>query len=99
MSNYLELQQQAAELLRQAEEIRASERNNVLAEIKELVAAWNFSANELGLKLSVVDKRQKVAAKYKDPASGKTWSGRGRAPLWFRARLEEGVAEAELLVA
>jgi DNA-binding protein H-NS len=24
-----------------------------------------------------------VAAKYRDPVSGATWSGRGRAPLWL----------------
>lgn len=26
---------------------------------------------------------KKVAAKYRDPASGKTWSGRGVSPKWF----------------
>jgi DNA-binding protein H-NS len=26
---------------------------------------------------------KKVAAKYRDPSTGKTWSGRGIAPRWF----------------
>ncbi|MFM2134497.1 MAG: hypothetical protein RL156_1778 [Bacteroidota bacterium] len=99
MSNYQELKNQAEELLRQAEQLRAEERARVLAETKDAVAEWNFSANELGLKLGLVDKRAKAAAKYKDPVSGKTWSGRGKAPQWFSARLNEGVDKAELLVA
>jgi DNA-binding protein H-NS len=28
-------------------------------------------------------KTGRVAAKYKDPNSDKTWSGRGRRPAWF----------------
>ena len=28
----------------------------------------------------------KVLPKYRDPNSGKTWSGRGRAPLWMPKR-------------
>ncbi|WP_229202386.1 H-NS histone family protein [Pseudoduganella aquatica] len=27
-----------------------------------------------------------VAAKYKDPVSGATWTGRGRAPLWLNGQ-------------
>jgi DNA-binding protein H-NS len=29
------------------------------------------------------DVRTKAAPKYRDPASGKTWSGRGRTPRWL----------------
>jgi len=29
------------------------------------------------------DRRHHVAAKYKDPKTGRTWSGRGNAPGWF----------------
>jgi DNA-binding protein H-NS len=28
----------------------------------------------------------KVAAKYRDPVSGKEWSGRGLAPKWLQGR-------------
>jgi DNA-binding protein H-NS len=34
--------------------------------------------------------RKAVVAKYKDAASGKTWSGRGRKPGWFVNALAEG---------
>jgi DNA-binding protein H-NS len=98
MSSYAELKAQAEELLRQAETLRAETRSSVLLDVKESVAEWNFSANELGLKLGLVEKRKSVA-KFKDPVSGKTWSGRGRAPDWFNLRLSEGTDRAELLVA
>ncbi|MCK7495829.1 MAG: H-NS histone family protein [Comamonadaceae bacterium] len=31
-----------------------------------------------------------VPAKYRDPASGTEWSGRGRKPLWVQAHLSAG---------
>jgi DNA-binding protein H-NS len=34
--------------------------------------------------------RKSPVAKYKDAASGKTWSGRGRKPAWFVSALAEG---------
>ena len=37
---------------------------------------------------------RKVAAKYRDPASGQTWTGRGLKPKWLSAALEPGPAEA-----
>jgi DNA-binding protein H-NS len=27
-----------------------------------------------------------VAPKYRDPATGKTWTGRGRAPTWLEGK-------------
>ena len=30
--------------------------------------------------------RSRVAAKYRDPSSGQTWSGRGKAPKWIDAQ-------------
>lgn len=98
MSSYAELKAQAEELLRQAETLRAETRLSVLSQVKESVADWNFTANELGLKLGLVEKRKSIA-KFKDPVSGKTWSGRGRAPDWFKLHLSEGVDPNKLLVA
>lgn len=35
-------------------------------------------------------KSGKVAPKYRDPATGDTWAGRGRKPKWLMHRLDEG---------
>jgi len=37
-----------------------------------------------------------LAPKYRDPSSGKTWSGRGLQPLWFRDALNGGKRPEEL---
>ncbi len=37
-----------------------------------------------------------LAPKYRDPNSGKTWSGRGLQPLWFRDALNSGRRPEEL---
>ena len=34
-------------------------------------------------------KGQKVAAKYRDPETGKTWTGRGVAPKWIAGKNRE----------
>lgn len=34
--------------------------------------------------------RAKVAPKYRDPATGKTWSGRGKEPTWLVAYKRKG---------
>ncbi|WP_246217442.1 H-NS family nucleoid-associated regulatory protein [Paraburkholderia panacisoli] len=39
--------------------------------------------------------KRKVEAKYRDPATGKTWSGRGLAPLWIRDKKRERFLIAE----
>ena len=35
-------------------------------------------------------KGRKVAPKYRDPATGETWAGRGARPRWLVARLKAG---------
>ena len=41
------------------------------------------------------NKAAKVSAKYRDPESGKTWSGRGMAPVWIREYEKAGRKRAE----
>lgn len=40
----------------------------------------------------------KVPPKYRDPASGMTWSGRGRPPTWVLAHEESGGKRDDLLI-
>jgi DNA-binding protein H-NS len=35
-------------------------------------------------------KGRKVAPKYRDPATGETWAGRGARPRWLVAKLKAG---------
>lgn len=42
---------------------------------------------------------RKVAPKYRNPAdANQTWTGRGKAPLWFNAQIESGKTREDLLI-
>ncbi|MFO1321533.1 MAG: H-NS histone family protein [Burkholderiales bacterium] len=41
---------------------------------------------------------RKIAAKYRDPKSGQTWSGRGSTPNWLRKLEESGTKRETLLI-
>lgn len=86
MSSYQEILSQIEDLKRKAEDVRQQEMAGAIAEIKRLMAQFGISGDDLGLAgRSVAGKnksRGSVAAKYRDPVSGKTWTGRGRRPRW-----------------
>lgn len=96
MSLYEQLKQQAADLLRQAEELRSAERADVLAQVRAAVTEWNLTAAEIGIKKA--EKRAKVAIKYQH-SSGKSWSGRGKMPKWMVAEISAGATKDQFLVA
>jgi len=92
MTTYAELQAQIAELQQKAEAARSSELANAKAQIKEIMQAYGLTASDLGGtsgKSKVAKSSGSVAAKYKDPISGATWTGRGRAPLWLNGQDKE----------
>ena len=41
---------------------------------------------------------RKVAPKYRDPATGETWAGRGARPRWLVARLKTGKKPQDFLI-
>lgn len=49
-------------------------------------------------KAKVAKPRKPVAAKYRNAATGETWSGRGRAPKWLAAELAKGRKREEFLL-
>ena len=104
MSKYQELMQQAAELQRQAEEARKHELAAVITQIKGLIAEHHLSASDLGFHgragaaARARDGRGTAAPKYRDPASGSTWSGRGRKPRWLEDALKAGHSADRFLI-
>jgi DNA-binding protein H-NS len=59
-----------------------TERVQAVETVKTLMEQFSITAKELP-KVKAVKATKKVAPKYKDPASDKTWSGRGIKPKWF----------------
>ena len=86
------------ELRQQLAAQKKSERAGAISAVRDLIKAHGLSAAELGLngkssrgeKLKTSDKRSSVAAKDKDPATGITWTGRGKTPAWLNAQIKAG---------
>lgn len=89
--SYQDYQKEIAELQKKAEEARRAELTGAIAQIKSLMAHFNLSIKDLKLKDGKVSRApgKAVAAKYRDPITGETWSGRGRSPAWvIKAKAE-----------
>ena len=83
MATYQELKAQADALIKQAEEVRKQENREVVIRIRELIREHGITADQLGFAPAGKGSRKTAPAKYRDPLTGKTWSGRGRTPLWL----------------
>ena len=93
-----------ADLIKQKEALEAqiantrqSELTDAISKLKALVAEHGLTQKDVfgsskGTKKS--SGRSKVAAKYRDPSSGQTWSGRGKAPKWI-----DGQERSKFLIA
>lgn len=62
--------------------IEKEERKAALAAAEEAARARGFTLDELTGGKSAP--KSKAPAKYRDPQSGKEWSGRGRRPAWLK---------------
>lgn len=49
-------------------------------------------------KKSSGDKRARVAPKYRDGASGQTWTGRGKQPTWLTSKIASGATKESFLI-
>jgi DNA-binding protein H-NS len=85
---YEELRAKAAEILAQAEQVKAEERQKTIDTVRVMISTYGITAKDLGLDKSPKAKSgpkpgNKVSPKYRDPQSGATWSGRGKTPRWI----------------
>ena len=62
------------------EKERAADVNTVKVLVAKHGLKWGDIKPEAGTRSAT----SKVAAKYRDPETGKEWSGRGKAPVWIR---------------
>src|ERR1700709_945743 len=88
MSSLQDLLAQKAEIDRQISDARRHERNEAISRARALMAEHCLTASALVAKASgprASTSGRKVAAKYRDPASGQTWTGRGLKPKGLAA--------------
>ncbi|MDB5822713.1 MAG: histone family protein [Herminiimonas sp.] len=90
MESYKQLQEQIKSLQSKAEEVRRSELSRTISDIRAKMEELGISVDDLqraqGKQKSGRKVSAPVAPKYQDPASGKTWSGRGKEPKWLAGR-------------
>lgn len=90
MSQYADLKAQIAKLQAQADEARRTELGNVIEDIRNKIAEYGLTAQDLGFAAAArrgrPPKKAPLPPKYQDPKSGSTWSGRGKPPNWIAGK-------------
>ena len=98
MATYKELKAQAEALLQQAEAARRGEIAAVVTEIQARMKEFGITLADLKGGAKRTKPRAAVPAKYRTPATGETWSGRGRAPRWLADAMAKGRPKDEFLI-
>ena len=92
MSQSLKDLLQQREALDQAiAQARKSEVSAAVAKARTIVAEYGLTAQDIfpsraGRTPGAKPSGNKVPAKYRDPATGQTWTGRGKAPKWIQGK-------------
>ncbi|MFY7857336.1 MAG: H-NS family nucleoid-associated regulatory protein [Rubrivivax sp.] len=101
-----ELLAQRAALEAQIADAQRTERADAIAKIRSLMAEYGLTMADVAGSARASGGRPgprpggtgKVAPKYRDEATGNTWSGRGLQPRWLREALATGrtIADFEI---
>lgn len=82
-----DLLQQREAIEKAIAEARHNEVSAAIAKAREIVNEYGLTAQDVfpgrAGKSVGTKPTSKVAAKYRDPATGQTWTGRGKAPKWI----------------
>ncbi len=93
MATLQDLLAQKEALEKQIESTKKQHRAEAVAKVRALMAEFGLTTADLGGKASsrqASGKSGKVAVKYRNAATGDTWSGRGLQPKWLKAALAAG---------
>jgi DNA-binding protein H-NS len=105
MPTLAELLAQKADLEQRIAEQQRAEREQAIAQVRQLMAQYGLTAADIGgtprpqsLRSMAAKPASKVAAKYRDPATGATWSGRGLQPKWLKSALAAGRSLSDFVI-
>ncbi len=94
MATLQELLSQKEALEREIELTKKRERADAIARVRSLMAEYVLTLADLGGKAAASSPKAagggKVPPKYRNAATGDTWSGRGLQPNWLKAALAAG---------
>jgi len=90
-SSYKDLLKQREALEQQIKEARRRELSAAISRVRELVAEFELSPQDVFPSIRAArpaasggGSGAKVAPKYRNPATGQTWTGRGKPPRWIQ---------------
>ncbi|PHV25615.1 histone family protein nucleoid-structuring protein H-NS [Janthinobacterium sp. BJB426] len=91
MTSYAEYVEQIAKLQSLAEAARKDEISGAIQKIRELMQLHGITVEDLaaGSRAKPAKAKGTVAAQFKNPETGETWTGRGRAPRWLDGKDKE----------
>lgn len=93
MASLKDLIAQKEALEREIEQTRKHDRSNAIAKVRALMEEYGLSLSDLSSRAGAkpgAGKGNKVAAKYRNAATGDSWSGRGLQPKWLKTALAGG---------
>lgn len=84
-TSYKDLLAQREALEKKIAEARSTEVTAVVEKIRQLMADYGLSVADIAPEAKKKTKSNSpVAAKYRNPKTGETWTGRGKPPAWIR---------------
>lgn len=86
MSDYKTLLQQKAELDARIAEVMKTEKAGAVTEIRTLVQQYQLTEQDVFPTRGAKPKGSVGEPKYRDPATGSTWTGRGKPPNWIAGK-------------
>ncbi len=86
MSRISELKAKLAEVQAELDAAIKEEMSVAVARVREMVAEFGLTQSDVFGGQSARRQGPPVAAKYRDPDSGNTWSGRGKPPRWIAGK-------------
>ena len=94
MPTYKQLTAELEKLQSQVAAAREKEVADTIAQIKVKIAEYGITAEELGFsRKRPASRKSALPPKFRNPKTGETWSGRGRAPAWLGKNRERFLIE------
>ena len=96
MSSLQDLLAQRADIEKQIADVQREARADAVAKVRAMMAEFGLTAADIAGKSTAAraaaagKPASKVAAKYRNAATGDAWSGRGLQPKWLKAALASG---------
>ena len=103
MSTYSNVTAQIARLEKQAADLFKKEVAGVIARARALIDEFGLTAADLGFAVAKTAPTQASTkparvAKYRDPVSGKTWTGQGKPPRFITEGVAAGKSRDDFLI-